>query len=123
MDCKIFAMAAHCYEVAKDSVRVTVANAFASAHNVKQNRGARLTTDQLVQRFKVPCCLILSMQPCKHSTVLSTHVNADVLLLDSIVQATCVFWHVRCAFSLKPAFCMPRSLVIACTCLLSAGWS
>lgn len=34
------------------------------------------------------------MQPCKHLKILSTHVSADVVLLDSIIQATCVFWHV-----------------------------
>ena len=56
MDCRLFELAAHCYKVAKDSVRFTVANAYASALDVEKNRKGRLTSEQRLQCFKVLHC-------------------------------------------------------------------
>ena len=73
MDSRLHDLAAHCYKVAQDPVRFTVATAYASVMAVKSKQAA-LTQAQIRQEhFRVKSCsltcpLIAMQCPCRQNT-------------------------------------------------------
>ena len=63
MDSRLYELAAHCYKVAQDPVRFTVATAYASVMAVR-SKGFGLSTAQVRQEhFRVSCDSTIPSQP------------------------------------------------------------
>lgn len=91
MDSRLYDLAAHCYKVAQDPVRFTVATAYASVMAVKSKQGV-LTQSQIRQEhFRVRLgVLALLERCCQAKGVLELLLSCKVLLKTPMLQ--CADW-------------------------------